>query len=165
MFQINDYVMYGTTGVCEVTDIVKQKNRDMVESEYYVLNPVYDSNTTIKIPVDNEKIIIRPVVSKSAIADLMCNPSEKEITWIENDRQRSSDFKEIIKAGDCKDLVGLVKVMSQKKIEKKAKEKKLNQTDMNIMKLAEKLVNEEFSVVLNISPDEVASYIKDNSSK
>ncbi|MDU5022042.1 MAG: hypothetical protein E6269_15995 [Clostridiales bacterium] len=45
------------------------------------------------------------------------------------------------------------------KEQKKSIGKKSYQADNEIMKEAERLVNEEFATILNISPDEVISYI------
>ncbi|NLO98057.1 MAG: hypothetical protein GX091_08320 [Peptococcaceae bacterium] len=41
--------------------------------------------------------------------------------------------------------------------------KKLAKADEDIMKIAEKNMNEEFAAALNISPDEVISYIRNES--
>jgi len=39
MFKINDYVVYGSTGVCQIIDISKEKNLSNDEIQYYVLQP------------------------------------------------------------------------------------------------------------------------------
>ena len=36
MFKINDYVMYGITGVCKILDIKEEKDRNSVIKKYYV---------------------------------------------------------------------------------------------------------------------------------
>lgn len=65
MFKIGDYIMYSLTGVCKVTDIIKEKYFDSDEKDYYVLEPVYaTTKTVIKIPVDNKKVFMRPIITK-----------------------------------------------------------------------------------------------------
>lgn len=54
MFKINDYVVYGSNGVCKVTDIEQVTLRNE-ELEYYILSPVYNEKMTIKTPVNNQK--------------------------------------------------------------------------------------------------------------
>ena len=51
MFEVNDYIVYGLTGVCRITDIAKDEisNND---TEYYELLPVSKDNLTIKVPVE-----------------------------------------------------------------------------------------------------------------
>lgn len=89
MFKINDYIMYGLTGVCKVTDIVKIKNRDRDEKDYYVLNSVYCNDTIIKIPVDNQKVMMRPLISKEEVMSLIRDIPNREITWINDERERN----------------------------------------------------------------------------
>lgn len=35
MFQVNDYVVYGLTGVCKIINITREKYRDSEETEYF----------------------------------------------------------------------------------------------------------------------------------
>ena len=57
MFAKNDYIIYGTTGVCKITGIEKKKFNNM-EREYYILKPAYDPNSTIYAPVDNNILLL-----------------------------------------------------------------------------------------------------------
>ena len=52
MFAVNDTVMYGNAGVCEIVDIRAQKFYQQPEKLYYVLKPIYEHNETIYCPVD-----------------------------------------------------------------------------------------------------------------
>lgn len=46
MFQVNDMVSYGTSGVCELTAI-EERDCGGKMVEYYILKPVYSSNSTV----------------------------------------------------------------------------------------------------------------------
>ena len=70
-------------------------------------------------------------------------------------KKRSNKFKTMLKSGKCEDLI---KLISNKKYLKYTS-KKLNKVDKEIIKEAERLVSEEFTIILNISPNEVNSYI------
>ena len=48
MFKVNDYIMYGMTGVCQVVDITKESFIDNLQKEYYVLKYIYSNDTIIK---------------------------------------------------------------------------------------------------------------------
>jgi len=65
--------MYGMTGVCKVVDITNEKFINSDQREYYVLSPIYSDNTIIKIPVDNNKILMRKVISKGDATSLINN--------------------------------------------------------------------------------------------
>jgi CarD family transcriptional regulator len=63
MFEINDYVVYGSMGVYRIIDITKEQYNGN-EAEYYVLQPVYNDNMTIKTPVNNPNALMRPIITK-----------------------------------------------------------------------------------------------------
>ncbi|WP_289292985.1 CarD family transcriptional regulator [Romboutsia ilealis] len=159
MFKVNDYIMYGLTGVCQVVDITKESFIDNLQKEYYVLKYIYDNDTIIKIPTDNEKISMRKLLSKEDIATLINSMPNSETIWIDNDRKRNEEFKSILKTGDIENLVKLIRSIYLDKEYKQSIGKKLYKVDDEIMQTAERLLNEEFATILNISPDEVSTYI------
>lgn len=162
MFKIGDYIMYGVTGVCKVTDIIKEKYFNN-EEDYYVLEPVYaTTETIIKIPVANKKVFMRNIISKEDIDNLIEEiPLEKEV-WIDDERERNYKFKSMVRSGDYRQWSTLIKTIFLKREEKKLEGKKITQEDERLFKSAEKLLNEEIATILHISPDEVPQYIKNN---
>lgn len=159
MFEVNDTVMYGTVGACQVVDITKEKFSNSIQREYYVLNPIYSKNTIIKIPVDNDKIAIRKMLSKDDANLLIKDMSDKEALWIEDEKKRNEQFKIMLKTGKCEELITLIKSIYLDKKNKKSIGKKVSKGDEEIMQTAEKLLNEEFSIVFNIATEEVTPYI------
>lgn len=162
MFKIGDYIMYGVTGGCKVTDIIKEKYFNN-EEDYYVLEPVYaTTETIIKIPVANKKVFMRNIISKEDIDNLIEEiPLEKEV-WIDDERERNYKFKSMVRSGDYRQWSTLIKTIFLKREEKKLEGKKITQEDERLFKSAEKLLNEEIATILHISPDEVPQYIKNN---
>lgn len=159
MFKVNDYIIYGLTGVCQVVDITKESFIDNLQKEYYVLKYIYDNDTIIKIPTDNEKISMRKLLSKEDMSTLINSIPNSETIWIDNDRKRNEEFKSILKTGDIENLVKLIRSIYLDKEYKQSIGKKLYKVDDEIMQTAERLLNEEFATILNISPDEVSTYI------
>lgn len=155
MFKVDDYIMYGRTGLCKVIDITNEKFINGEKRKYYVLSPIHNNNTTIKIPLDNTKIPMRKIISKEDVTSLINDMSNMEVLWIDDEKKRSNKFKMMLKSGKCEDLI---KLISNKKY-LKSSSKKLNKADKEIIKEAERLVSEEFAIILNISPKEVNSYI------
>lgn len=162
MFNVNDYVMYGSTGVCKITDIAKDKYNDQDETDYYILQPVYNDNLIIKIPVSNSSVSMRAILKKDEVLSLIKTMPEKESIWIEDNRERSQLYKSILKKGNYEELVKLIKTLYLEKQEKSLIGKTLTKTDEDIMNSAEKLLYEEFAVALSVTPDEVSSYIFEN---
>lgn len=159
MFKVNDYIMYGITGVCKVVGVEEGKNIKNEKKNYYVLSPVYSKNTIIKIPVDNQKISMRKLHSKDEIFALINSMPNEEMLWIDDEKERNEQFKSMLRTGNCDDLIKIVKSIYLNKKEKKLMGKKTYKNDDEIMKSAEKLLNEEFAATLGIEPDEVSSYI------
>jgi len=162
MFQVNDYVIYNSTGVCKIIDIAKDKDINNHEIDYYVLEPAYENNNlTIKTPVLNQKALMRKILSKEAVLKLIAAIPSKETDWIEDNRARLENFKTALRTGESEEWVRLIKTLYLKRQERTDLGKKLWKVDEDIMKVAEKNLNEEIAIALNIEPDEVASLIQD----
>ena len=73
MFEKGGYIVYGTTGVCEIEDITSPNIEGVSGNRlYYVLNPCFKKGNRIFTPVDNEKVVIRAVMTQdSAYATLL----------------------------------------------------------------------------------------------
>ena len=71
MFQINDVVVYGSQGVCEIVGI-DEKKIDGVIYNYFVLKPKNDNATTFYVPTWNEKAWrkMRKVMTKKDVNDV-----------------------------------------------------------------------------------------------
>ena len=89
MFKIDDYIMYGMTGVCKVIDITNEKFLNGEKRDYYVLSPIHHNNTVIKIPLDNNKIPMRKIISKGDMTSLINDMTNMETLWIDDEKTRN----------------------------------------------------------------------------
>ncbi len=161
MFKVNDYVVYGLNGVCRIADIRKDNYDDSNETVYYILRPVYNTSITkIMVPVNNSNVIMRAVSTKKDVLSLIAKiPDIETVSWIDNDTQRTNKYKAALRTGKTEEWVKIIKTLYQRRKVRSAMGRKLTTTDENLLNTAEKHLNEEFAVALDISPDEVASYI------
>lgn len=160
MFKINDYIVYGPMSVCKIIDIIEEENPYIGLKSYYVIQPVYsDKSTIIKIPVDSKKVFMRHLISQREALSIIESIPNLKVLDINNDKQRSQQFKSIIKSSICSDLAQLIKSININEQEKLSSGKKLSKIDEDFKKTAEKLINEEFATVLNIPVEEVSSFI------
>ncbi|MEN6348930.1 MAG: CarD family transcriptional regulator [Syntrophomonas sp.] len=160
MFKVNDYIVYGLTGVCQIADIKKDDYTNNNETEYYVLSPVDNSNMTIMVPVNNPNIMMRAISTKDDALSLIARMPDIEATaWINNDMQRANTYKAALRTGKTEEWVKIIKTLYFEKKARSAIGKKLTNTDEVILNTAENHLNQEFSLALNISPDEVVSCI------
>ncbi len=84
---------------------------------------------------------------------------------IEDEKKRNEQFKLMLKTGKCEELITIIRSLYLDKKNKRAIGKKLSKGDDEIIQIAEKLLNEEFSIILDISPEEVPNYIKEQIAK
>ena len=160
MYQIDDLIMYGSIGVCRVSDITEQVFNDE-DKLYYVLEPLYQSGV-IYAPVDNEKVFMRPVISeeeaKSLIDDIPA--IHTEIYRNSSMQQLTKYYQSVIDTHKCLDLLKLTKSIYQKKQAALAQNRHLGQIDKKFMKRAEDLLFGEFAAALHISREDVQEYIR-----
>lgn len=162
MFEIGEYVVYGSKGVCRIEDITHidisgaDKNR-----LYYVLSPLEDANGKIYAPTDNQKITMRKVITKEEANQLIRELPEIELLWISDDKQREAKYKEVMRTCDYRSWVSIVKTLYLRKKERTAQGKKVTSLDERYMRAAENELYSELSLTLGIPRDQMEGYIKE----
>lgn len=164
MFQVNDTILYGTQGVCKISEIVKRDFGGSGEADYYVLVPVYQTGSTIFVPVNSEKLTarMRRVMSVDEINELIKNIDSEKVLWIEDDVARKQSFQEIVASGDRRKLAALIRTLFLEQQRRKQAGKKLHLADEQIFKRAESLLYDELALVLKIKPDQVVPFITEH---
>lgn len=160
MFKINDTVSYGTEGICKITEVT-EKNFGGKLTEYYVLKPVYNDAATIFVPKQNKTLTqkMRRMLSPEEIYQMIHMLPKESLIWIEDEHERKNKYKEILARGDRKELVKLLKTLYLHQQEQQEKGKKLHMADERFFKEAEKLIYDEFALVLHIKREEVLPFI------
>ena len=163
MFKQGDRIMYNDLGVCEITDITTVEwNQDDAGRLYYVLRPLYKDDM-IYAPVDNDKIYMRPIMTKKEIHELIDMMPDVDAGNYEarSIQQLSREYRSAINTHESIDLIRLTKSIHMK-MEKAIKNNKhVGQIDMRFMRHAEDILFGEIAAVLNIPRDDVESYIED----
>ena len=89
MYQKGEYVVYGTNGPCMVEDVTKLKIPGCdAKRFYYVLRPVKTGKSVIYSPVDNEKVMIRPILSEEEATVLLQNIPQIALLEVEREKVR-----------------------------------------------------------------------------
>ena len=160
MFCIGDTVLYGSQGVCKIIEIAEKTfGGDTIL--YYVLKPVYDENSTVFVPVSNAALVakMRSVLSAEEVYDMIREMPDEETIWIDDENERKQQYHHILAESDRRKLVKMIKTLHLHRTAQNQKGRKLHQSDENMLKQAEKLLYNEFAMVLNIKPDEVLPFI------
>jgi CarD family transcriptional regulator len=160
MYQVGDWIFYGNTGACQVTDVSERKLPGMEkEMLYYTLRPLEDS-CSISTPA-NGKIFTRPLITREEAEALIDAIPEIDAQAYHNPvlRQLSEHYEKSLNTHDCLSLIKMTMSIHAKKEAAVSQKKKLGAVDEKFMKRAEDLLFGELSVALGIRKAEVADYI------
>lgn len=160
MFQKDDFVIYGANGVCMVKDV---GTLDMPgipkERIYYTLIPYYSKDSRIFTPVDGNKVVMRTLIRKEEIMQLIDEIASIELLWVRDEKQRESQYKEALRTCDCRELVRIIKTIDQRKQARVAKGKKMTASDEKYFHLAEERLYGEFAIALGMEREKVRDFV------
>jgi RNA polymerase-interacting CarD/CdnL/TRCF family regulator len=133
----------------------------MSGGQYYVLAPISDSRSSVYVPCDNEMLVarMRPLLTREEIDCLLSDADEVKLAWVDDRNERGLMYRTTLSSGDRKELIRLLCCLMRKKRERIDIGKRLSTMDENTLQECVRLVQEEFSMVLDIAVNEVGPYI------
>ena len=137
MYQIGELVQYETSGVCKVEEIVQGVPGLQQDTQCYLL-----------IPVDNDKVKMRRILSSEEVKELKENASQIQGPVIMNEKQCESIYREELYSADCYRWVGLLKTLYARRAARVAAGKKITATDERYLKNVEERLKEELNLVI-----------------
>ncbi len=160
MFKIGEVVSYSATGVCEIIDIREEKLTDIV-MQYYILKPIYQNASTVYVPVNNQTLVSRMkyLLTQKDAENLITLLVSNGLEWIENDSERLSLWREILRSGDRKKIASLICTLELRSQHLTSLGKHLRSVDAQILKESRNVLYGEIATVFNIPFDEVESFI------
>lgn len=163
MYLIGEYIVYGTTGVCKVESVGNIKMSGVgKEKLYYTLVPLNSKGSKIFTPVENDKVVMRPVMTKEEAKALVEEIPQIELLWVEDEKSRESIYKETLKTCDCREWIRIIKTLYLRKMSRIAEGKKVTVSDGKYLQIAEERLYEELALALDIDKDMVVEYIKEH---
>lgn len=160
MYKIGEFVVYGRTGICEVAEITTMKMDGVPKDRlYYILMPCKNKGGKIFTPVDNDKVVIRPVITREEARELLEQIPEIQELWIPNEKMREAKYKECMRTCECEDLIKIIKTLYIRKLDRQAQGKKITTTDERYLKMAEGSLYSELSLALGVPEEDMEDYI------
>ena len=144
MFEVNDKVVYGIVGVCEVEDIAAPPIKG-IEGDYYFLQPVYDDKGIIYSPVNSTKVQIRSIISKNECEKIIEKAKNCVKDELLNEKLSPAKYDEIVKSQDIEQLMHLVRHLYNIKNERAKDLRKMKSADSRTLSLARKLLYGEIA--------------------
>lgn len=160
MYQIGEYVVKSAKGVCNIRAIVHPDFVDDKRKMYYLLMPLSDKNAKIYVPVDMKAGMIRSIMTEKDADALIRKIPRINKTWISNERERERSYREEIQSNDPERLVGVIKLIYQRKKTRQEQGKKTTAVDERYFDIAENLLYSELEVVMRKNRNEINAMIK-----
>ncbi|MBQ2933137.1 MAG: hypothetical protein IJE02_00805 [Clostridia bacterium] len=161
MHNLGDVVFYGAQGICKI-DNIETKEIGKLATDYYVLKPVFNLNTALFVPVDNDVLVakMQPILNIAQAEQLVASLKCIEIVMLESESLRRETYKSILSNGDRTQLLSLIKTIRQERDIRRDCGKKLNINDEQVLRKAELLIGNELAYVLKIAPEEAQKLIE-----
>lgn len=159
MLQVGQKVIYGNYGVCHVTEV--DACMSGVEGRrYYVLESGSERKGRVFLPMDHEELV-RPLMSKEEVLDLIRNSDTIEIDSFRDNNQRYMEdhFKKLLKTKDQACAMQVAKTMHMRIQEQINRGGTPSATYVRLLDQAEEQIEDEFSEVLGIPRDEIRDFI------
>ena len=162
-FAVNDYVVYGKSGLCIVKEIKQMSMAGGPLAQYYILGNAYENDVTIYVPCDKDNLVakMRRPMTKEEIDNVLEHTKGQEINWIENSIERADYFKQIADSENYSDWLLLAACLHLRKTQRAAVGKHLAGRDESMLRLLEKLIEQEFCYSLQLKPEQLGRYIQE----
>lgn len=162
MYKIGDFVVHGTSGVCEIVNIGTLEDMGMPEGRlYYTLHPYYSEQSRVFTAVENPRVVIRPVLTKPEAQALIDEMPSIEYLWIPDEKRRENEYREALHKCDCRELVRIIKTIYVHQKKRLKEGKKVTSIDDKYIHMAEENLYGELAFLLNMRKEDVKKYIKE----
>ncbi len=157
---MGDIILYGAQGICKI-DCIQTKQIGKQKADYYVLKPIYNDNTAVFVPVDNELLAskMQDVLTKSQAKELAEKVADIDIIEAKDETQKRELYKAILSSSDREKLIALIKTIRLERDARRQNNKKLNINDEQTLRKAELLLYNELAFVYGVEPDEAKNLI------
>lgn len=153
-FNVGQYVVYRSNGVCRVEAIGKLQFLQNGNGDYYTLrSPFASGDGCSYIPTEKEsclRAVITPDEARGYLGELAEMPAEP--CGEKKHQLLVSHYQKLLSSSDLSEHLRLFKEVNLKDRVEKKKGKRLSATDEQYKRKVEQLLSEEFAVALNETP-------------
>lgn len=160
MFQVNDWIVYGTSGVyCVVNTDLPDPTGAEKDRRYYELQAAKQKCRTY-IPMDTP-IRMRPVISKDQAEEIINKIPELDVALCSERGKNAAEkyYRELLQNSDCETIVGIVHCLSQRRRDLLKAGRHMSYTEEKYLRRGRDLLDSEFSIALGIPEDQVQSFV------
>lgn len=154
------YVVYNGFEICRIGDTIKKCFDGINENEYYTLFPK-DIKCTYYVPADIISSVVRPVMTKEQLLELIDALPDISGKWVADKNDRKHDFSDAIKKGDYSRIIPLMHGIYNEKNNHRKNGKSLLNDDRRNFELAKKLLLSEIAFSFGIDVSKAEKFIED----
>lgn len=158
MFEVNDKVVYGVIGVCEIVDVNTPPIKG-IDGKYYFLQPVYDDKGIIYSPVNSTKVLIRNIMTSDECNELIDRAKECKTDDELNEKVQPFHYDDMIKSQDPYQLLHLIRSLYNIKNERMKELRKMKSVDNRMLNTARKLLFGEIAISMEESYDVIETQL------
>ena len=156
MYNIKDYVVCGSSGVCCVEDICVPSYA-VLKVPHYVLQPIYDRKTKVTIPAEGGNTRLRDPIAAQEAEAFLESFTHCELLFCNDNRYVAKFASEILSGGEWSKWLGLLKGFTQKTLQQKARGKTLTMREESLYNKVKNLVLGEVAFALGISLEDAVA--------
>ena len=138
MFNIGDTVIYSEHGLCQIDDIC-EKTFSGITRTYYVLHPLSQSNLSISIPVESDKVLMLKTMEKKRLKPSY-NPFQNPEFHGKKIKKRQNAYNQIVKNGEQKEIAKIANTLMRKNLEYSEDKKRMYDQDREILNTIQELL-------------------------
>ena len=156
MFQIGDLLFYGTNGVCRVSEICSSPFDSTDTRSFYKLTPISEHSTlVIFTPIDNDRVVMRPLISKEEAEALIARLKEIEKVAVAVEKYRKDAYREAIREGAPEGFVKIIKTVRARREVFRKTRRRVPDLDNDFEFTAKNCLYGELCTVLGIPREEI----------
>ncbi len=160
MFEVGDFIIYGNNGVCRVDAVGATELAGLSKDRmYYTLSPIYERKSRLFTPVDNEKVIMRAVISKEEAYKLLEEIKKIDFLWVQDEKRREESYKEAFRKCDYRELAKMIKAIYFHKEARQAEGKKISASDDRYFHIAEETLYGELAISFDMDKEKVKEVV------
>ena len=158
MFNIGDTIIYSVHGLCQIDDICEKTYSDVTRN-YYVLHPLSQANLTISVPVDNDKVIMLKTMNREQAEEILQSFNKPGIPWVEDVKKRKSQYNNIVKTGDRREIAKIANSLMRKNLEYSLDKKRMYDQDRRLLSTIQDLLFKELANSLDTSFEDISAQV------